>query len=644
MKNKKISLYYIYLLSILYMECLFKILASNNIFTSNWIYTLFFDSFLAFALTILTTLGKRKNNRRVLVVFLLIFTIWFGAEIIFKNSFHVYFSLATTFFADQAVSFAGKIIEILFSSFFVIFLLLIPILVILFEIKIIDTERKNKKQKIMYISLAIISYLFFYGFLLETKEEYHSPYNLYIEKNNNSLNKETFGVIPSVFIEISHMIFQKDEKIYEVDFEKEKEDMPVVYEKNILEIPFEEKIKEEKDETIIKMHEVIKNDLGTDKNEYTGLFKDKNLILIMAESFNSIAVDKNLTPTLYKLTHEGFIFENFYSPVILSTIGGEFQELTGLYPNLSMLSNVWREGTNYFPFGYGNIFKKENYETFAYHNHKYLFQNRDKYLNSLGLSNYIGCGNGLETKINCKNWPESDVEMMSSTILDFVDKEKFMTYYITVSGHMSYNFKTNAMAIKNQNKVSHLPYSEDIKAYLATQIELDKALETLIKKLEEKGKLDDTVIALVADHYPYDISLEHINEIASPKKDEKIEINRSHFILWNNNIPSKKITKVGGNMDVLPTILNLFGMPFDSRLIMGRDLLSDSQGLVIFDDSSWMSDKGTYYANKKEFIPKKEGDMDWNSYVNKMNQIVSNRINLSKLILDKNYYEKVLGE
>ena len=185
---------------------------------------------------------------------------------------------------------------------------------------------------------------------MDDAQSTYSPYQLYFKLENNALNKETFGAIPSVFIEIRKMLFPSQETIL-IENKEEQEEKPVIYGKNILDLPLKELLENEKDATLKKMHEYFLNDEGTTKNSYTGSLKEKNLILIMAESFNSIAVNETITPTLYKLTHEGFVFENFYSPVILSTIGGEFQELTGLYPNLTMLSNVWREGKNAYPFG-----------------------------------------------------------------------------------------------------------------------------------------------------------------------------------------------------------------------------------------------------------------------------------------------------
>ena len=129
----------------------------------------------------------------------------------------------------------------------------------------------------------------------------------------------------------------------------------------------------------------------------------------------------------------------------------------------------------------------------------------------------------------------------------------------------------------------NLPYSTEMKAYLATQIELDKALELLIQKLEEKGILDDTVIALVGDHYPYTLDIDDINTVSNYKKDEIVEVNKSNFIIWNNQMEEPiYIDKIGSQIDVLPTLLNLFGITYDSRLIIGQDILSNKEGIAIF--------------------------------------------------------------
>ena len=104
-----------------------------------------------------------------------------------------------------------------------------------------------------------------------------------------------------------------------------------------------------------------------------------------------------------------------------------------------------------------------------------------------------------------------------------------------------------------------------------------------------------------------------------------------------------EIDKVGSQIDVLPTIYNLFGVEYDSRLIIGKDILSTEPGLAIFGNSSWVSDKGTYFASSGKFISHDESEVD-TDYIKYMNNIVSNKIAMSRYILTYDYYRKVLGE
>lgn len=641
MKEHKIPLFLVYIITLLYLEMIFRFFAVESSITFQCLYILLYILFLSCILTLLSSVFKQKVNIKIHHVMSVLLTIWYGAEIVYKRAFHVYFSFATTFFADQAMGFKDKIISLVCSNIIPVLLILIPVIWIMCnkeKIQYFDYGFKNELKHILNLMLGLgIFYLLFFMSLNCHKNSDNSPYELYTHLNNNALNKETFGALPSTFIEIRKMIFPDDDIDYATVVNSEEEEK--TYAKNISDIDFQSLEQNETNSTLKSMDNYFNEKQGTNQNEYTGYFKGKNLILIMAESFNTLGVDEDRTPTLYKLSHSGFYFKQFYSPVILSTIGGEFQELTGLYPDLTTLSKQWRGGTNYFPYGYGKEFSALGYRTYAYHDHTYNFQNRNTYLSSLGFTNFQGCGNGLESRINCNQWPESDMEMMNTTPSDYLGKDgNFMTYYVTVSGHMSYSFKSNAMARKHQDAVDDLPYSEDVRAYMATQIELDQALAELIQKLTDSGELDNTVIALVGDHYPYDISTDHINE--AHECDGTIEINRSDFILWNSTMDTKEITKVGGNLDVLPTILNLFGISYDSRLIIGNDLLSDSPGLVIFADHSWVTNEGSYWASTKQFVS--NGNIkNQDEYVSHMNQIVNNKINMSKLIMENDYYKKV---
>ena len=355
---------------------------------------------------------------------------------------------------------------------------------------------------------------------------------------------------------------------------------------------------------------------------------------------NNIAVDENLTPTLYKLSNSGFVFNNFYSPVFLSTTGGEFQATTGLIPTQGTLK-LWKEEKPTIKYALGNSLGNLGYYASAYHNWTYNYYSRDITMGTLGFDIYMGLGNGLE-QLMSRNWLPSDIDLIDVTADFYMEKEPFVTYYVTVSGHAPYVISQgNSIAYKNKEEVQDLPYSQMIKAYLATQIELDRALEKLIDMLEKKGKLDNTVIALVGDHYPYTIPVNEINQISSYERDDIIEVNRSNFILWNNEMKEViEVEKVGSQIDVLPTLLNLFGVEYDSRLLIGRDILSDADPLVIFADRSFITDKGKYNAVTEEFIANDGVEIE-DGYVEKINNIIYKKFQMSRLILEKDYYKTV---
>ena len=168
----------------------------------------------------------------------------------------------------------------------------------------------------------------------------------------------------------------------------------------------------------------------------------------------------------------------------------------------------------------------------------------------------------------------------------------------------------------------------------------------LQEHLKETGELEDTVIALVGDHYPYSLEIEQINEVSDYQKDDTIEVNHSNFIIWNSEMKKPiKVKKVGSQIDVLPTLLNLFGVEYDSRLMIGKDILSDSEGIAIFSDHSWVTDYGTYNYRTGTFTLKEGKELEnQEEYINNMNAYVNNAFSVSKMIIDTNYYTYILNK
>ncbi len=615
-----------------YYELLFALLMfdtySKNTIISSFIYILF----SSFIITVLTNLFSEKLNRIFNYIIYFIISVWFAGQFTVKSFLDSFFSFSMFGIADQVTSFIDEVFKAIFYNLYGIILFFLPFIMFIifrkkFDFNILKEEKKYLILHLILIPLSICSYRLY---LDTNKKETLGIYDLYYNVNNPNLAIQKLGVLSSAYIDIKRSIFGFEEKILSVkEYTEEKIEEPeeIIYEDNKLDLVLD-------DNTPELIRGYVENSIPSKKNQYTSLFEGKNLVFVVAESYSEIAVSPELTPTLYKLTHSGFVFDNFYVPYYLSTIGGEFQSLTGLFPDSSILS-TWRSGTTTFPYGLATSFKNKGYNTFAYHNNSGYFQDRNKYLKSIGFDNFKACYMGLN--INCDVWPESDIEMIEKSYEDYINSDKpFMTYYMTVSGHFEYTFDDNYIATKNKALVKDLPYSEKPRAYIACNIELDKALELLINKLDEAGKLDDTVIVMLADHYPYALSLNEINEISSYERDSLFEINHNSLVLWNNKMETKKIDKVGMPIDVIPTIYNLFGIDYDSRLLAGTDLFSEKEGLVILGNRSWITNKGRYNSIDNTTI----GDIS-SEYIEYINNTIQNRVAFSKAIFNYNGYKYI---
>jgi phosphoglycerol transferase MdoB-like AlkP superfamily enzyme len=230
--------------------------------------------------------------------------------------------------------------------------------------------------------------------------------------------------------------------------------------------------------------------------------------------------------------------------------------------------------------------------------------------------------------------------MMALSVPRYVGKEPFHAYYMTVSGHMRYSFGSNAMAAKHRETVAGLPYSDEAQAYLATQVELDQAMASLLAQLEAAGVAERTLIAMSADHYPYGLSDKALDELAGHKVERNFELYQSPWILYNPGQTPLVIEAPCSSLDMIPTLSNLLGLDFDSRLLMGRDVFSDGEPLVMFLNKSFITSKGRYDAVKREFVPAEgvEPLQDPGMYVRRLTKVIEDKFHYSAKILDKDYY------
>ena len=642
MNKKQLNPSIYFFVSILFLEIVVKIILCKHFINLGHLYTFIFTIPIAIILGLICKLSKEKVNKVLLFTITVIITIYFEIQYIFYTLFSVPFSFSTIGLANQALDFTNIIKDTIINHFFPFLILLLPLILLIILKSRINLKKYNKYQTSTSLILFITAYLSTFLFLLPQKEKSSSAYKLYFNIDDSLSIIDNFGLLTYTKIDIKRQLFGYDNEIISENTILKIDDKNITKKKdygyNILDLNLNS---ETTNNEIKSLNNYISNKEASKKNKYTGMFKGKNIIFILAEGFNEIAVDKERTPTLYKLIHTGFDFENFYSPVFLSTTGGEFQATTGLIPTQETLS-LWKSKLPNIKYALGNSFSAIGYQVQSYHNWTYTYYKRNKTMATLGFNNYLGCGNGLEKRMNCK-WLPSDIDLIKQSTGDYLSSENnFATYYVTVSGHSPYNNSDN-IAKKYLDNLNETTYSDSVKYYLAAQMELDKMLEELIKELKENNKLDDTVIALVGDHYPYTLSTDEMNEVSSYEKDGTIEVNHSNFILWNNQMKKPiTVSKVGSQIDVLPTILNLFGVEYDSRLIVGQDILSDTDGIAIFSNRSWVTDYGSYDSQTKKFTLKEGKTLEnQNEYINTINNKVANAFSISKMIIKNDYYTYV---
>lgn len=643
MKSKfKIILWWSFL--IIYLEIIYKFFIMKDLLTTNTFSVVLFSIPWIIIFTIITSIFNEKVNKILIIVFSFLIVLITLAQIVYYNFYNSMFSfLSLTTGTGQVMQFYVMIASVIARIWYIFAIILIPyILFLIFKNKLFDFKKNNLKFLISYLLIFILSFLGIVLVINKNNEGFYSLKRLIFKTHAPMLTIDKTGLFTMEMIDIERYIFGFNEEIYseQINVNNEEEKVPEVkIEYNTTDIDFDKLINDETDDKIKSMHVYFKNTAPSNKNEYTGMFKDKNLIFITAEAFDTIAIDEKLTPTLYKIANNSFIFKNYYQPLYpVSTSDGEYMNLNSLIPK----EGVWsfkQTSKISMPYGIGNMFNKEGYVSYGFHNHNYNYYDRQKSHKNIGLK-YYGCGNGLEKKMNCKHWPNSDKEMIDATTSYYIDKDKFMTYYMTVSGHLNYNFSGNNMAYRNKNKVKNLKYSTAIKAYLATQIELDKSIEKLLQVLEEKGKLNDTLIVIAPDHYPYGLTTKQMNEISTIDRNDKFEKFHTTLIMYNPNIEKTVVDKVISSLDILPTIYNLYGLTFDSRLLMGRDIFSNNEHIVILSDRSWITDKGKYNSVTKEFTSTTNEEIE-KDYIDRINMIVNQRYGMSSLIIDNNYYKKI---
>ena len=631
--------------ALMYWECLL----SGAVFHSFGvrIYALGFTLSAALLVTlVLSFLRKGRFGAEILLTAVL--TLLYGSQIVYHFIFGTLYSAAMVSQGGEAMTnFWRELLAAMGDHFPWLIALLVPLALRIFLRKGLKGELRAK-GRIVLLVLAVALFALTRADIRQTGTEMFSDEDYYRSGEiATNQNVQRFGLLTTIRLELTRHA-KTEEQDYYIPEETQGENPaqePAEVRYNVMDIDFDALNALTEDKKLLAINDYCSKVTGTNQNEYTGMLKDYNLIVMCAESFSPAAIDKDLTPNLYKLTQQGIIFNNYYNTFPNTTTDGEYALMQGLYPDAGRskaVSSLYASRNSYLPFTLGNVFQSQRgVESFGYHNYRGSYYGRSESHPNMGYTmKFAGDGMTFTT-----NWPASDLEMMEQSVDDYIGKEPFHAYYMTFSGHYKYDIGTNEMAKRNWDQVKDLPYSSNaIKAYLSCNIEFDKAIGYLMERLEQAGVADRTAIVIAGDHFPYGLKDSEYAELIGHDIDGFSKF-KSTLIFWVGGLEKNIVVdEYCCNVDVLPTILNLWGFEYDSRLLAGTDVFSDGTHAAVLVDKSFLTDKVWFNASTGEIryqVPESEIP---EGYVENMNQLIATRFSISADILNTAYYNFVFDK
>ena len=407
------------------------------------------------------------------------------------------------------------------------------------------------------------------------------------------------------------------------------------------------------------------NSSGESKNQYSDIFEGKNVIVIHAESLQTVALNRSfngveVAPTLNRLASEGIYFDNYYSEVGVGTSSdAEFTFSTSLMPSSNGTVFV-----NYFDRQYETIqksFKKKGYYTFSMHGNTGDFWNRSTMHKNMGYDKFYSKSSfKIDETIGLGLSDKSFFKQVVPKIQEISKNGKpFYGTLITLTNHTpwsdlklmdEYN-TTWKVEVDGQEVVRDYLSGTTLGDYFRSVHYMDQAFEQFINDMDTAGLLDNTVIVIYGDHdariskknynlmYNYDPYTDSLKEEGDEgyvdyndyqyKLDKKVP-----FIIWTKDKKvTKKVSTATGMIDAYPILANLFGVE-NSHFQLGHDVLGNSSddNTVAFIDSSYVTNKIYYNGQNGEFYSV-NGDAVDSDYISSNSNHVDELIDVSNDII-----------
>lgn len=579
--------------------------------------------------------------------------------------------------AEQGTKVLDYILDFIKSTHWYYWIIFVPLIFglifLYFVLPKLNKNNKDKKeytktQRITYEVLPIIILVCLSGFYYLTirsdkfsnKLQVQSNYELWLFPENSNLAVNNFGVLMYGFCDAKSIILGIDAndimKLENNNTEgasnNTEEVVETDYTRTIDDSAWKMLMDNTTDSTDQSINAYFISREITEKNDYTGIFKGKNLIMMLMESVDEISIlNENDFPTLYKLYHEGISFRNNYSPRNnCSTGNNETTVLTSLFTiNNTCTANTYKD--NLYTEAAFNIFDNAGYNTTAYHDYTEHYYYRATYMPNMGANHYYGVADlGMEYSDAYQEWP-SDVVLFQQARKYYQDNEPYFAYFTGVTTHQPY-YQSSEWGDAYLSRFDNTSYSIELKRYLSKMTVLDKALEELLNELKENNELDNTVIVLYGDHFPYGLTDDQINEYLTTNNASytvnrnsttRNDVDRTPLIIYNSEFAEEngpvEVTDYTSIIDLLPTILNMFDLDYDPRLYLGTDVFSDSHvSRTVFADGSWEDERAYYYAPSSKITYVDGAEQYTAEEIKEINQEISKRQQMSASAIKSDYF------
>ena len=649
LNNSYLKIFLILTFSLFTEEIIFRIIGDSHVFTFGSLRIFVEVVIISSLLSFLINLCKHSIAKKILMGIVILAGAFYTC---FQLGFNSFIGVFASLNASSQLDEVKDYIKDFFASFRPeYFLTVIPFVLYIIGL-IIFRKKKLERSKVWKTAVATFAIeaicisLYAASILapgLQNKLQLISNKELFVTASNPSITIDQYGTFGFLFLDLKAYLFPVEMDNNVVDEVIDRSNEEITDNSRVIDDTFWKQVIEEEDNQALKeIDTYLINQEITEKNDMTGVFKDKNVIFILGESVNDIMYEyPDYYPNFAKILEHSYFYENNYSPRnSCATLNNEFSGMTSLYSIVNTCTaSTYKE--NVYPYSIFNIFNNAGYVTFSAHDYTEAYYPRPTIHKNMGSGEYYNVQKlGISYSNEYRNWANDD-EFFES-VLKIIDKkvtgdEHFMTWLTTVSSHQPYS-QESIQGDRYYSMTNGTGFPSDVRRYMSKLKIVDNALGLLLDGLEERGILNDTVIVFYGDHYPYGISKDNLNKVLSYNTKDDMNAEQVPFFIYNPSIEGVKKQEYTTYVNVLPTLANMFGLEYDPRYYVGEDLFSkDYQSIVVFADGSWKNEIAYYNASKNDI--KYYTDKEYTSdEIAEINKNVQAKINYSNKIVKNDYF------